>query len=278
MLFQRLSRVFSFTLISFSFILGVFPMQSIEAQILNIEKSLIREDEENHFFTDFSFAVRANNRSAGANDPVQLFSVNGNADLAYYTPKHSFMLLNFMDYLGINDNTFLSFGYSHFRVNLLRNQFFSYEVFSQGQYDFQRGLDQRFLGGGGIRLRLIESEKLSITAGIGAMWEHERWQEPYEEALVREINMPKTSNYLRIRWQLNEQISFNTIGYYQYGLDPVFQRQRHRISNDTNLNIKLSQRLSFRCALNFAYESDPIVPITPLIYSLSNGIRFNFYK
>lgn len=251
---------------------------SASAQILNIEKSRIRKDSSEYFLSNVSFNFRAYNRTAARNDPIRFLSINANADIAYFSPRNSYMLLNFVDYLSISGDPFTSFGYSHARINFLRNKKVSYVLYAQGQYDLLRGLDERYLGGGGFRFDLIEKPKLTIDLGVGLMYEHEQWEDPNEDSRKVKTDFVKSSNYVILRYALKPFIDFNMVTYYQVGRDNLFKRFRHRINTDANFNVKISNLISFRTSFSCAFDNAPIVDITRFIYSVSNGIQFNISR
>lgn len=248
---------------------------SLEAQILNVEKSKLQVDSTHQFIASASFGFRSYNRTAAAGSPIRFLSVNGQFDAAYFSGRHSFQVLNYLDYLDINDDPFTSVGYTHGRVNLMRAQKVSYEFWGQGQYDLLRGLDVRYLFGTGLRFRLLDDPNVRISAGIGAMYEHEKWQDPTVEGRTAVTDIIKSANFISTRWDLKDYMHFNVIVYYQVGRDNLFEVIRHRINSDANLTFTLSKLLSFRVNFTWAYENAPIVPITRFIYSISNGIQFN---
>ncbi|MCC5943528.1 MAG: DUF481 domain-containing protein [Bernardetiaceae bacterium] len=249
-----------------------------ESQILNIERARIKEDSTHYFFANGSFNIRTFNRTADEDTPVQLLSMGSNLGLSYFSPLHSYMLLGHFDFFSINQNTFSSTGYLHPRVKILRSRTLSYELFGQVQFDYIRGLDLRYLGGGGLRLRIINSKSARLRIGMGIMYEHEEWQNPKVEGEVRTTQFLKSTNYVSTHIDLSDAVSLNAIAYYQVGRDNLFQAFRHRVNIDTNLNISIAKRFAFKFSVMAAYDTAPIVPITKLVYSLENGITFNLQK
>lgn len=249
-----------------------------QSQILNIEKSRYRNDTTHFFYTDMNASFRAYNRTAASDNPIDFFSINGNLDVAYFSEKNTLLWLNRLSYLDINSNPFNSTGYSHLRFTINSPKVVSYELFGQGQYDILRGLDHRLLGGGGIRLRILENKKVLLFLGIGGMFEQEKWQNPAEEGVSVTTDYLKSSNYFSTRIELQPYIHFNLIAYYQVGYDNAEQVARHRINTDTNLEFKISKILSFRVSLFTAFENAPVVPITKFTYSISNGLSIKLEK
>ncbi len=269
---MRIKAFYRFSI--FLFFLGYFPDLAV-AQILNVEKSRLDKDTTKRYFINAAFSFRANNRTADVNDPIRFLSFNSNLDVAYLSKQHSYMLLNFLDYLSINEDPFISFGYTHGRINFLREKRISYELFAQGQYDLLRGLDERYLTGGGIRIKIADKSWYSLYLGLGIMYEHEQWDDPQVEGREVITDILKSANYLSARVELTNYLDFNFICYYQGGKDNVFLKFRNRFNSDTNLSVKVNEMISLRTSFVWAFDTDPVVPITKFIYSISNGIQFN---
>ncbi|MDX5420547.1 MAG: DUF481 domain-containing protein, partial [Hymenobacteraceae bacterium] len=190
--------------------------------------------------------------------------------------------LNYYNYLLVNydsreqRNTVASTGYSHFRINFLRNRKLSYELFTQVQADKARGLELRTLAGGGVRLALLRKEDVNLSLGTGVMHEHEEWENPDQDDKLVTSDLLKSTNYISTKIQFNEHISTDAITYYQVGYDSGIDKFRNRVSGDLTLNFKLNNRLTFRTNFNCTYEDEPIVPVTNFVYAITNGIQVQF--
>ncbi len=241
-----------------------------DAQILNIERHRLKSDTV-RFLMNARFGLNINNRSAAEDSPVNLFGVNSAANAIYKGDKHGYIFVGQTDYLAINDSEFLNFGFAHFRVNFFRDRKLNYEAFTQASYDNFRGLDPRILGGVGIRLRVVETEKSELILGLGGFYENERWQHPDNESTV-EAEFVKVSAYASVRKDFNENLTFNAVLYYQGGYDAGIEDVRHRVSGNVNFNTKITKRLALNNSFEFGYEDKPIVPITKFIYALRTGV------
>lgn len=264
-------------LITIALLLTTLPAWS---QILNVEKNRNTRDTSYYWVGDLNFNLLIHNRSASADNPVRFTGLGTGADVAYISGFHRYMLINQLNYTAITGNSFISTGYSHFRANFLWRQTLSYELFGQAQYDIGRGLESRYLSGGGLRYTFVNEEKVRLAVGVGAMYERERWRVPVsEESAVAEPYLItyflKGTNYLSGRWQVNEYVDFNSIVYYQTGYDRKIKGLRNRFSIDANLNARLGRRLTFFTNFTAAYDSRPVVPIVNFIYSLNNGIKMS---
>jgi hypothetical protein len=261
--------------------LYLFPVAA-SAQILNIERSRVERDTANYLTGKAGLNFSMFNRNAGRNNPNNFLQLTFNGDLAYISEQHSYLLLNYYNYLLVNydsrelRNTVASNGYSHFRVNLMRKQRLSYELFTQYQADLARGLDRRVLTGGGLRFALYRTDRTTWFLGSGLMHEHETWKDPEQDGVTRVSNLPKSTNYISLRSKLSEHVETNNIAYFQTGYDPSISRMRNRISGDLGLNVRLVGRVSMRTNFTFTYEDRPIVPVTRFIYTITNGLQVDF--
>lgn len=269
---MRPSR-FIYTFISLAVFTALFS-QKAQAQILNIERHRLVSDTTNSFLMNGKVSMAINNRSAAEDEPVNLFGINTAVNAIYRTEKHGYIFIGQTDYLSINENDFLNFGFAHFRVNFFRDRKVNYEAFTQASYDNFRGLDPRLVAGGSVRLRLLKTDKAGLTAGLGGFYENETWTHPETGNRVQ-VEFFKASTYLSVRRSIGEQVDFNAVVYYQTGYDNRINDMRHRVSGNFNLNTKITERLSLNNSFEMSYEDKPIVPITKFIYALRTGLLFS---
>lgn len=274
-------KEFSFAFAMVGALLCLYP-KGASAQILNIERSRVDRDSAGYFTGKGGLSFSMFNRNAGKDNPNNYLQLTFNGDVAYIAEKHSYLLLNYYNYLLVNydskelRNTVASTGYSHFRVNFMRKKRLSYEAFTQVQADKARGLELRTLAGGGVRYRLLSGDDGSVYFGTGLMHEHEEWENPDMEQQLIVSDLFKSTNYLSGKVRLNEQVSTEGIAYYQVGHDKTIDRFRNRISGDISLQVKLTNVFSFKTNFNCVYEDKPIVPVTRFVYTISNGIQVQF--
>lgn len=251
-------------------------------QILNIERSRVERDSANYLTGKAGVNFSIFNRNAGKDNPNNYLQFTFNGDVAYVSDKHSYLLLNYYNYLLVNydsdelRNTVASTGYSHLRVNLLRKKRLSYELFTQVQADKARGLELRTLAGGGIRYRVFKAKDSGMYFGTGIMQEHEEWENPEEENRLVISDLVKSTNYLSAKAKLNEHVSTEGIIYYQVGYDNSIDRFRNRVSGDVTLQFNVNSRFSFKTNFSCTFEDEPIVPVTNFVYAITNGIQVQF--
>lgn len=259
----------------FLIFLFIYPILT-NAQILKVDKGDLESDSSDYFLGSVQLDFNINNRSATADNDIRFVGFEGNADIVYIADKHAYIFINKINYFKSTGGPLLSTGYTHFRINFLRKKKLSYESFTQVQYDDGRRMPFRFLQGGGVRYRVSADKKAKVYIGIGVMYEKENWRSPIGEELLIEREIWKTSNYINGKFQLNDHVSFNTILYYQGGHDTKSDLFRTRLSGDVVLQMELSGKLAFTVTFAAQYENRPIIPINNLVYSLTNGFKWNF--
>ncbi len=263
--------------VSFLAVVFFFFSFSARSQILNVEESRLNSDSVNQFYGTLKFTFQLHNRSATSSDKIQYTGLSLASKLGYQSELHNYMLISDIKYNSITGQPFIRTGYSHFRVNLLRENPFSYEGFTQVQFDLGRGLNLRWLGGGGLRIQLIDNDQQSLYFGPGVMLETERWEMPDSETGgVVEKRLIKSTNYLSFSREFSNTASFNIITYYQTGYDREAETWRQRFSIDTGLKFRISNKISFVADFIWAYEARPIIPILNYLYSLENGVIIEF--
>jgi len=245
-------------------------------QILNIEKARIDSlKSEKAYRINFETKFNFYNRSASAEDQARFATITNDLNAIFAPNQHAYILLGKLAYTENNGESILNNGYLHARVNFNYKNTWSLEAFGQGQYDNFRGLSDRYLLGGAIRWRAIKSENLMAAFATGPMYENEIWRRPIEEG-VENVHFLKLSTYMILRWDIAENVNFNTIFYYQVGYDPTIDKARNRLSSSSNINIKISKFLSFTTSIEMVYEDKPIIPITKFIYGVENGLTLSF--
>lgn len=250
-------------------VIVLFPVV-VQCQILNIERLRIESDTGKNLLMKTTLGVNLYNRSAAADAPINLFGYNLDINGIYQTGKHAAILMTTFDYLRINEDDFLNFGFVHGRLNLFRENMLNYEIFTQYSYDNFRGLHPRWLGGAGLRYVFLKNDAMTTIFGTGLLYEHEKWAHPHQGHIV-EANLLKSSNYLSFRYTLNDFVDLNMVGYYQMGYDSSISRMRNRLNGSVILNTKLSEWFSLATSFDVSYEDRPIVPVTPTIYALKVG-------
>jgi len=245
-----------------------------QGQILNMEKLRLEQDTAKNLLSKTTIGLTANNRSGAEDEPAHLFAFNFDVNLMYYPGRHAYILVSKFDYLRVNDEGVMNFGYLHARSNFLRERKFNYETFVQYSFDNPRGLDTRWIFGGGLRHDIFKTDKTTFLIGVGGMFEQESWRYPRTERYMQ-ADLFKSSNYLSLQSAITDYLDLNLVSYYQTGHDSSIDAFRNRLSFSLILNTKLTDKLSLTNSFDMAYEDKPIIPITKLIYTLKTGISID---
>lgn len=243
-----------------------------EAQILNFEKYRKPGDKElyNKILGELSVNFSLNNRSLNSEGEADLYiGSNIASDLGYFVKNHAYYFFGDLIYSRVGDQAITSAGFVHLRSNFWRNRFLSYEVFSQAQFDEARGLDQRFLLGTGIRLKITDTDQTKIALGTGFMLEKEKWDAVNKDLL-------KSTNYLSFAHRFNERTDVSTIGYFQTGFDPAIDSFRSRVSGEFIIKTNIFASFSYTTSFFIFYEDRPVIASNKVIFSLTNGFTWSF--
>ncbi len=257
------------------FLVLLVPLAS-SAQIANIEKFRLDKDTANMWMGNTGLGYSSKRQQNTVND----FSAFLN--LVYLSKKHSYMTINYCDLQQVNKFSFISEGYTHWRLNLLRRHFVTYEPFLQFQYDRGRGLTSRNLYGLSFRFNLLHRNKnnkrLNITASTGLMYEDEYWQGavlhyPQENDSTRaHTQFAKSTSNFYLKALLHEKITLFSSIYYQARFDKF---NFPRLISDIQFVFKVTKKLSLSTSFISTYDSRPIVTRNIFTYKLSGNFVFN---
>ncbi len=236
----------------------------VKSQVLNVER--VRADADTTGWTGELGADFSLNKY---ND--QIIKVGGQANAAYFSEKHGYLLLSNIDLVNVDGNSLVSNGYIHLRSTLFRKQSLSPELFVQYQYNNNMGLQNRALTGMGVRYTFLSRPNLRGHVSTGFMYEFEEWGLSDNNTIKNEY-IKSTSN-LVVRGQLNPQTSLTMIGYYQARPDRFF---KPRATSENQLNIRMSRSITFRVSFTMTYDVEPVIDVPNLTYELKNGIVLSF--
>lgn len=204
------------------------------------------------------------------------------SSLSYEKKKHLWILTG-------NNKTTLNGGEQVQNTGLLR---FKYlwnfrkklfpSLFTQMQYDAQRGLRQRNLIGVNGVYTAINKPRHQFLLKLGVMYEEELW----DYTAVPDDRIPETHS--KTEW--NQLIKFNFNPRYNYKINDhswvsviLFIQGRidsfavtPRISQIGKLNLALSDHLIFSSGFYGIYDFKPIVPIDNFYYSWTNTLAWRF--
>lgn len=247
---------------------------SASCQILNLERRRIENDSLEYTLLNLGSDFSLFNRSAAADAPVNLLAFNNSLNFIHKKNRHALIVIAQNNFLRINENPFLNTGFAHVRAHFNRMDKRSFEAFTQYSYDNFRRLNPRVLLGSNLRYRAVQSDRVTFSLGIGPMLEYEQWNNPETDELVA-VNFIKLNSYFVLRLVLSDNFEYNGSTYFQSGYDASIDRLRNRVAHTSNLIARVTGRLSLTVSFDMNYEDRPIVPITPFIFNIRNGLLYD---
>ncbi|MEX0722341.1 MAG: DUF481 domain-containing protein [Gracilimonas sp.] len=247
--------------ISSLFIVFILSLSApVQAQLLNVESVRANADSAGwHGELEFDLSLNRYNE--------QVFEFTNESNLSYFSESHAYMLLNELKFVNIDGNSLISSGYVHLRSTLLRNKKFSPEIFTQYQYNNNLGLNNRAIGGGGIKYRFYRTDDWQASISTALMYEYEEWQLAGQQSIKNEY-VKNTSN-IRLNGKISDDATFLLVGYYQARPDQFFEA---RSILESKLKMDLSKRIAVSIGFVASYDADPIIDIPQWTYELSNGL------
>ena len=257
----------------FLIVLLLLPFTS-HGQVVNTEKLRLNKDKKG-FFGEANFDLGLVRNRAG-----QTVRLGAGARLEWQGAAHRWMLLGSYSLSQFNDidepdsapKNFANNGFGHLRYNYRANRWLTWEAFAQAQYDRIQQIDLRLLAGTGPRLRLVKTDSAQLYFGALYMFEHEEARNEFEapEAYTEHLMLDdhRLSTYLSAGFRFTSYLTLNHVTYFQPNLSNFSD---FRISSETSLSIKLTDRLSLRTYFQLIYDTEPLIPVPNAMYVLNNG-------
>lgn len=257
------------------FLLLCLSLAYSEAQLVNIEK--LRKTRKEGLQGEISVGLNLKKNTK------QILTGKTGLGVQYTTKGHTMMFFNDFNYLDVKDSTknenLINEGFEHFRYNYTfpNAPWFTWESFVQHQFNRIKLLKIRFITGGGPRFTLVKSERLYLNLCPLFMYEYEYLN--LTDTITGESNYFKGDFYISGNYVLSKTADISHTTYYQ----PVMRYWRDfRISSETSLNLKITDRMTFSLVLNYDYDADPprdqqgklLIPRD--FYNIMNTIRFTF--
>jgi len=249
--------------IKLTFIIILVLSISSNAQILNFNKGLLQSD-------TVKWIGKVEVFFNAIDQEVSIANLGYDIDMIRKFDNMSLMAISKLSFATSNGDILLSDGYAHIRGVINRRKKLSEEIFGQIQYNAIRGLEDRFLIGGGLRYLVVDKEKYGVLAGMGLIHEWENWV--YDE-VKSSTSILKSSNYISFYGDVNNQFHFNVISYYQASFESLFVP---RVSLEVNLNLNITKRLIFTSSFILHYDKRPVIPIDNFVFKFANGLGYQF--
>lgn len=253
-------RVFTtnFIILPF-FIITTFQLT---AQIVNIE------DKRSTFKDSIQLVEQLELGLNLTKNKTEVFSMNGKAQIEFtYYNKLLISITNF-NFVKAGDQNFINEGFQHLRYNSKINDWLTFELFGQVQYNERANIAIRALGGTGLRYQILKDRRDKIFLGTSYMYE-------FEEESTENIrhNNHRLNTYLSLSWHPQSNIQIASTSYYQ----PLFTNlMDYRLSSQTAVIFAFSKHLDFKTTFSIIYDSRAAVGAPKTIYRFLNSLRYRF--
>lgn len=180
----------------------------------------------------------------------QQLGLNGN--ISFKIKRSEFIIIARGQYSWANENQFSNDALLHFRNAEKIFSFLFLESYLQYNFDRILLIDNRYVAGSGLRLKIFNKTNLNIFIGTSAMYEYEELALPISDAHPDETSYLRWSNYLSAGFIVNENVAFSTANYFQ----PRFSKLNdYRVLSDNSLLVKLTEYLQFSVTYHLRYDS-----------------------
>lgn len=198
----------------------------------------------------------------------RVFSVSGAFQLEVLQKGRRILSISKFKFLDAGDENFINNGFQHLRFNRIFNNWLTFELFGQAQYNEQLFIKFRALGGSGGRFQLIGRPKQRIHVGLTYMYE---FDEEKDSGIQHKDH--RLSSYLSLSLKFNDIVSLRSTSYFQ----PLFKEwDDYRMSSESTLSFKISAHLRFNSSFQYSYDSRASAGAPKRSYSLLNSIRYEF--
>jgi len=173
----------------------------------------------------------------------------------------------------VGSNRFNNAGLVHLRHGWLWRSRVIPELFAQVNYDEPRRLAFRSVAGGGLRMRLTDTESVGLWFATGYMFEYERLDLPDTASHPRTTSIHRWSSYLTGRLNAGDHLTLLCTVYAQPQVD---EPADFRLLSEMSLGISITQTLSLTVGFGLRWDSRPPDEVVSLDTELRNGIAVTF--
>ena len=248
----------SLTLVFFLSLAG-----KLQGQIVNIEKQRIATDSTGWFGSAYmSFAGTKTTVSAG--------SLYAGGVVEYKSPSNKDLWLLITDFSLVKGEgeDFSNTGFGHLRYNRKLGEIVRWEIFAQMQYNELTKVDQRILGGTGLRFKLLPYELTKLYMGVAYMYEYEVLLDPilYE-------NNHRLSSYLSFTLLPAETVTLTSTVYMQPLIEDFSD---YKLTNETSFDVEITNKFSLAFTFRYGYDSQPPFDVPKSIFAFANTLEIEF--
>ena len=232
------------------------------AQIINIEDKRTRNMDSIswHETLELGAHIYKNTQS--------VLSLTASAQIEFQYLNKRLLSITSANFVRAGESDFVNEGFQHLRYNNSFNNWLTFELFGQVQYNEQANIKLRALGGTGLRFEIMQKEKQRAHLGISYMYE-------YDEETINEVihQDSRLNTYVSFRLKPVDIFTLTSTTYYQ----PLFDRfSDYRLSSSTSANFAFNKRLRFKTTYSIIYDSRASAGAPTTTYRLGNSLSYTF--
>lgn len=196
-----------------------------------------------------------------------IISLQAGAQLEFAFKNKLLISITNARFVKAGETNFVNEGFQHLRYNSRLNNWLTFELFGQAQFNERAFVKLRALVGTGPRFRIMNKEKQQIFAGMSYMYEYDE----EKNGVVHQDG--RFNSYLSFNLQPADFMNLSGTIYFQPLLNSF---EDYRLSAALSLTFHISQNLSFSTNYRQTYDSRRPEGAPNQIYSLSNLISYEF--
>jgi len=246
-------------------VLGLMVLPAVAHGQVNTERMRAPEVEGVRTTLGGTVALRSGN--------VDLFEIGGTARVDLRQGLHYAFLAGELRYGTKDETPFRDRTFGHLRYAYRLRPRLEAEGFTQLERDGFARLQLRTLVGGGLRVRVVDTETVAVFQGTTPMYEHENLDEKRLVVHPATVSTVRWSNYLSVRLRVAEGAHLNGTVYVQPRLDDV---DDVRVLHQATLGVELTDHVRLSVEFDLRYDGRPPDDVEALDLALRNGLQVSF--
>ncbi len=164
--------------------------------------------------------------------------------------------------------------FAHLRHRTQIRESWGVELFAQSGRDPFARMQQRTLGGAGVRYSLLEEAgSVAVYFGLGGFYEYEKLSPKAGTTDALVSRTWRANTYLVLKRQVNEQVRLYSTTYYQ----PAFSNfPDYRLLEQFAFAVKLDENIDLKLSLDVTYDALPPQGVKKTDARYSTGLSMSF--
>jgi putative salt-induced outer membrane protein YdiY len=166
--------------------------------------------------------------------------------------------------------------FEHLRYRYTINCWLTGEAFAQHEFNERRRLQLRALTGAGPRFQLADTRRFRVGLGVAYMIEYEELDGPADEPVTDAgdtVLNHRISSYLTGSYEIDKNLLL--VGTF-YGQPRITDVADIRLLLETQVVVKVTDRLSFKSSFSMYYDREPPDTVEPLDTRLQSAVSYSF--